>query len=108
VYDDNMPADKKCGICNGQLRFPYLHWQGATALFICGPCCVAAKKGLTADIIQLAAIVEIQQIQGHNTNTLVRKKNIDMISAAREKKKMQRERETEERAEMMTLSKLSK
>jgi hypothetical protein len=63
------PEIGKCAICDtSHLAYPYLAWR---ALCICGPCCLEIKRGLTADIVHVAAIMELRAL-GYRDDTLER------------------------------------
>ncbi len=96
-YDDSwgfgpgQHNEKRCSNCGGELHYPFLGWDGAcggTGIFICGACCVRWRDGLAADMIQCAAIVEIQQLGRMGGVTLIRK-NTSQLEA--EGKKEQEE-----------------
>jgi hypothetical protein len=70
-YSDHASATMgDCLVCRGRLRYPILQWNERLA--ICGECCVGIKKGFTADLIQVAAIVELNDL-GYRDHTFVRK-----------------------------------
>ena len=67
--------DDRCNICDSKLWPPFLKWRAHTNILICGSCCQNIRPGLTADLIQLSAIVEMNRL-GHGyyrDQTLVRK-----------------------------------
>jgi hypothetical protein len=75
-YDDvyGVVADHKCcDNCGERLyHYPFLYWSGVDDdILLCSECCKQIKRGLIADIIQLAAIAELRDI-GYGVNTLVR------------------------------------
>lgn len=51
--------ERKCAECNKEIyRYPFLEWNSVR---FCGDCCHKIKKGFTADLIHVAAIVELQK-----------------------------------------------
>lgn len=83
--------DSKCCVCQGRLGFPRLDWKGSS-LKICGRCCVKIKRGFIADLIHVAAIVELNDA-GYPGQTLVRKST----------REVEAEAERDERAEAAAL-----
>ena len=74
-HDDlgNQKTTQRCSICRGHLFFPFIRWWGMGAdLFFCANCCAVNKDGLTADLVQVVAIDELQKA-GQSKFTLVRK-----------------------------------
>jgi len=77
---DLPPKDSRCAVCGGPLQFPFLCWDQAGSgsdLCICGECCHRIKDGLMADMIQIAAILDmrkLRQLSDHHSVTLVRRK----------------------------------
>lgn len=64
-YDDMYSffnnENKKCCNCDEVIcRYPFMCWWGEVAF--CGECCHKIKGGFTADLIQVAATVEIQNL----------------------------------------------
>ena len=55
--------DNKCSLCSDKAQFPYLNY--GDNLTICGSCALKHQRGLTADLIQLAAIVELRKLGYH-------------------------------------------
>src|SRR5262245_13141943 len=64
-----------CAACGRKpLHFPFLWWRGETDICICGKCCVWIKGGFMADLIHVAAIVEMQKANpGYAHDTLQRR-----------------------------------
>jgi hypothetical protein len=51
----------RCIVCEREIcRYPFLHWSADFC--ICGECCREIRFGLTADLIQIAAIKDIQDL----------------------------------------------
>jgi hypothetical protein len=48
---------------------PFIEWHCCIPFFICGKCAHTIKNGLTADLIQCAAIVELNRNYGAFTFT---------------------------------------
>jgi hypothetical protein len=49
-----------CFHCHGPCYYPFLHWDGEPELFICTRCCARIKSGLMADLVQVAANLELR------------------------------------------------
>ena len=71
LLDCYQPGDR-CRLCDGELVPPFLAWCGPGAIFFCGPCCREIKRGLSSDLVHVAAIVELQEL-GYTTTTLDRR-----------------------------------
>jgi hypothetical protein len=56
-----------CFHCRG----PCHYWDGEPELFICSGCCHRIKNGLVADMVQVAAIVDLIRL-GYRDAVLVR------------------------------------
>ena len=63
LLDCYQPGDR-CRLCDGELAPPFLAW--------CGPCCRQIKRGLSSDLVHVAAIVELQML-GYPATTLDRR-----------------------------------
>jgi hypothetical protein len=64
----------KCTECEGKVWYPFLQWNN---LLICKNCISKVKRGLIADLIQFAAIVELQDL-GYPGETLHRMSTADL------------------------------
>jgi hypothetical protein len=65
---------KKCNCCGHAIyRFPFLEWSGhgPDNLILCSECCQAIKKGITADLIHITAIADVNDL-GYHQYTLQR------------------------------------
>jgi hypothetical protein len=62
--------DACCTVCGDRLYVPFVHWRGATDIFICSECAPGLRNGLTADLIHITAIKELQRL--YHAYTLVR------------------------------------
>jgi hypothetical protein len=74
INDLDLPhgwQERKCVLCDGKLWPPFLHWHNQT-LFICGECCRQNKNGLTADLVHVAAIMDLRNL-GYLDQTLQRR-----------------------------------
>jgi len=71
LLDCYQPGDR-CRLCDGELAPPFLAWCGQSAIVFCGPCCRQIKRGLSSDLVHVAAIVELQKL-GYPTTTLDRR-----------------------------------
>ena len=60
-----------CSACGEDLGFPYVRWLGHREINFCGKCCRNLKRGLVADLIQAAAIEDMQSL-GYYNFTLLR------------------------------------
>ena len=69
-FSISSPEDK-CSVCDAKLWPPFVEWHGHTNIFICGECC-DIRHSLMADLIQCAAIVEINRFEHFRGTTLVR------------------------------------
>jgi hypothetical protein len=61
----------RCTFCSEQLFVPFVHWAREIDIFICSDCAPGLRRGLTADLIQVDAIRELQRI-GYAGMTFVR------------------------------------
>jgi hypothetical protein len=60
-----------CFHCGGPCHYPFTHWDGEPELFICTRCCAQIKAGLMADLVQVAANLELINL-GYRDALLVR------------------------------------
>jgi hypothetical protein len=60
-FSGALRDNAKCAICGYWVRPPYLEWIAETTIRICGRCCHSIKGGLVADLVQIAAIVDLQE-----------------------------------------------
>jgi hypothetical protein len=67
-YMYNYYKNNKCTFCNKPLSIPFIEWH---SVFICGPCCRTIKEGLTADLIHVAAIMDLRAV-GYWSETFAR------------------------------------
>jgi hypothetical protein len=67
-----MYHSEKCTHCGDGLFPPYLAWTGKSDFFLCGPCGEQIKDGLIADLVHLAAVVQLQRHLPGTDMTLVR------------------------------------
>ena len=76
----------KCNHCGETLhRYPFFHWRGKVDFFLCSSCCRADKANLISDLVQLAAIDELQSTEGYEAYTFVRK-HVETLEAEESKK----------------------
>jgi len=80
--DYQRMANRKCAVCGNKVEYPFLHWDSPAAMCICGDCCHEIKRGLTADLIQIAAIVDLQKLGYGGDVTLVRDSNQRLATEA--------------------------
>ena len=59
---------KPCAVCEKPLQYPFVHWE---QILLCAPCCGRIRRGLVADMIQVAAAAELQKV--YPDSTLVRR-----------------------------------
>jgi hypothetical protein len=71
LLDGYQPGDRR-RLCDGELVPPFLAWGGHSAIFFCRPCCHQIKRGLSSDLVHVAAVVELQKL-GYPTTPLVRR-----------------------------------
>jgi hypothetical protein len=60
-----------CFHCGGPCHYPFTHWDGNPELFICMRCCAQIKAGLMADLVQVAANLDLISL-GYRDAILVR------------------------------------
>jgi hypothetical protein len=54
---------ERCTNCGHRIeRYPFLHWHGTPDILFCGKCCHEIKAGFAADLINVAATVELQAL----------------------------------------------
>jgi hypothetical protein len=62
-HDSQHPRpDTKCTLCDGPLHPPFILWTDRRTLFFCRRCSVDMQKGFRADLAQLHAIDQLQEI----------------------------------------------
>ena len=73
-FDDIQQREgERCAVCRDRLRFPFLDWHG-TDIQICGSYCQDIKRGFIADLIQIAAIKDMHDLDdSFKSATLVRR-----------------------------------
>src|SRR5262245_40338513 len=80
----------KCSICCGKISYPFVYWcDQYTQLCICGPYCQQNKDGLIADLIQVKAIMDLQDLKlSARDVTLIRssRQNLEAKVRAEEEK----------------------
>jgi hypothetical protein len=64
--------DARCSVCDEGLWPPFVLWHAMHELYFCSRCCANLRTGLMADLIQVGAISELQQL-GYGSTTLERK-----------------------------------
>jgi hypothetical protein len=83
-FCDCFKENSCCSKCGNKLMPPFLMYcGGGDGLFLCGPCAYNIRKGLTADLIQLSAIVELREI--YPGRTLVRRDSEQIEAEERER-----------------------
>jgi hypothetical protein len=63
----------RCGVCGEGLWPPFALWHAETELYFCSRCCANLRTSLMADLIQVTAIRELQQL-GYGSHTVERKR----------------------------------
>ena len=64
-----------CALCGGELKVPFVVYNHSKAVTcFCSECCTTLRRGLMADMVQVAAIVEL----GDCGSTLVRHNIADL------------------------------
>jgi len=65
-----------CALCGGELKVPFVVYDHgrAPACCFCAECCTTLRRGLMADMVQVAAIIEL----GDCGSTLVRHSIADL------------------------------
>jgi hypothetical protein len=89
-YDDvcNHHEKSKCNICEHRLTFPFMCWEGANPpITICGHCCQEIKRGFTADLVQLAATMEMQGLGYRFGDTVLVRRSTKRLEAEGEKQR---------------------
>jgi hypothetical protein len=89
-YDYYQGEPGNCVLCSSPLRYPFLHWD---VIKICGPCCRHIKAGFIADLIQVAASVDIQSLGGRDHSGYYANARLVRRSAQELESAGQRERE---------------
>jgi len=70
-----------CMICGDPLRYPYLEWHAEREnkdIVICGKCCQKIKKGFMADLIQIAATMDLCDLHNGPPQMLIRQRMDDL------------------------------
>ena len=61
--DDITSCRETCNVCGVRLLWhPWIEWHGRENFAICGSCVGKIKTGLMADLIQCAAILDMQKL----------------------------------------------
>jgi hypothetical protein len=97
-YHSDCRDSHKCSVCDDGLDYPFICWVGEGAgLYICGPCCRRIKDGLMADLIQLAATMDLRALKlsayTNDTVTLVRSSRQKLEAEAEAKSERRRQEE---------------
>jgi hypothetical protein len=58
---------KPCSACGKSVKYPFVCWE---RIIVCGACCGQIRRGLAADLLQVAAVAELQTL--YPRATLVR------------------------------------
>jgi hypothetical protein len=69
---------RPCSCCGRNVYPPFMVWEGATDILICGQCAERVKDGFVADLIHLRAVREIQKFQPNFGITLARARVHDL------------------------------
>jgi hypothetical protein len=64
IDDYYSDPDSVCSLCEKQLSYPHLVWTDNAKIFFCAECCHRIKRGLTADLVHIAAIVDLRKCYG--------------------------------------------
>lgn len=89
-FCDCFREHSRCCTCGGELVLPFLlYCAGGDGLFLCGQCAHHVRNGLTADLVQLSAIVELQQL--YPNKTLVRRDTATLEEEQRQRWSQQRQ-----------------
>jgi hypothetical protein len=67
-----------CSVCGNGVQPPFMAWEAETDILICGPCASRVKDGFAADLIHLAAIMELKKVQPEFGVTLARARVQDL------------------------------
>jgi hypothetical protein len=67
-----------CALCGGELKVPFVVYSHGPAACFCSECCTTLRRGLMADMVQVAAIVEM----GFTGSTTLVRCNIDDLKRA--------------------------
>jgi hypothetical protein len=80
--------DERCSICKEKLmQYPFIRWwAGGDDVFFCAVCSARIRDGMMADLVQIAAIVEIQRIAPHYKNSTLVREHIPELEQRLEKK----------------------
>jgi hypothetical protein len=88
---DRRNCASTCLLCSRMLHYPFLCWQGHTKadgdINLCGRCCQKIRNGFIADLIQIAASMEIRELYPNAGMRLVRttKERLDHEGERRKK-----------------------
>lgn len=69
-YRHSSERRGNCSECKEPLHYPFLEWNNE--VHFCGKCCQRIKKGFTADLIHVAAIMDLRDV-GYRQETFIRK-----------------------------------
>ena len=73
---------RPCSCCGQNVYPPFMVWEGATDILICGQCVERVKDGFIADLIHLAAVKQLQRFQPGFGITLARARVHDLEAKA--------------------------
>lgn len=83
-FCDCFRDESRCCTCGDELIPPFvMYCCGGDGLFLCGRCVHHIRDGLTADLLQLSAIVELQQL--YPKQTLVRRDSAKLAEEQRQR-----------------------
>src|SRR5262249_16142123 len=73
-----------CMLCGEGLLYPYLEWraekENGKGIVICGRCCQKIKKGFMADLIQIAAGMELRDLHMNGFRDLLIRESMDHLT----------------------------
>jgi hypothetical protein len=81
-------SGRPCSCCGQSVYPPFMVWEGAYDILICGQCAAGIKNGFMADLIHLQAVVDIQKFQPDFGVTLARARvrDLEVEDEAKEKR----------------------
>jgi hypothetical protein len=95
-YDmDGRNVCENCTICGVEFkdryghwyRFPILVWDEGKGISICGECCQKIKVGFMEDLIEITAVMEMQQVRRYSNVAFKRTTRQALENQAKERER---------------------
>jgi hypothetical protein len=61
-YRGSIKRGERCNLCGTKVWYPFLVWDEERIIHICDDCCHKIRNGFIADLVQIAAIVDLRRL----------------------------------------------